>query len=430
MHALSSSRARTNCAAALSFLPVSAGTKSESRGVWCSRFQWARTKFGAGLGVLAVVALTLSFGVEQASAQTRTPGIDVSRFQGNINWTSVRNSGVRYAFAQATRGLTSPNANFVANMNNGKAAGVYMSAYHYAFPADSTPEVQADHYWNLAGPHIKADAKSMMPMLDMEVWTGFVGATSYTDWANKWCNRIIAKAAAQGVVVKPIIYSNACGMCNLNSGISQWGAFVANYNGQNPNTGTPWSACSSCNRWGTWHFWQYTDTGSVPGISGNCDKDMFNGSVTTLVNNWVATSTGNPPPPPPGGVTVDNSNSGFSASSNWSTGTSAADKFGSDYRFHNTEAVSDLATWNASLNSSKNYNVYAWWSQGSNRTATASYTVVHSSGSTTVQKNQQTNGGSWQLLGNFHMNSGSNQVRLSCWTTTGFVVIADAIKWE
>jgi hypothetical protein len=47
-----------------------------------------------------------------------------------------------------------------------------------------------------------------------------------------------------------------------------------------------------------------------------------------------------------------------------------------------------------------------------------------------VQKNQQVNGGSWQLLGSWSMNAGTNQVRLSCWTTTGFVVIADAIKWE
>lgn len=381
----------------------------------------------AVLGFFAVATLILCFGVEQASAQTRTPGIDVSRYQGTINWTSVRNAGIRFAFAQATRGLTSPNANFVANMNNGKAAGVYMAAYHYAFPADSTPEVQADYFWNLAGPYIKADSKSLMPMLDMEVWSGYTGATSYTDWANKWCNRVISKAAAQGVSIKPIIYSSACSMCNFSSSISQWGAFVANYNGQSPNTGTPWSACSNCNRWGTWHFWQYTSTGSVSGITGNVDRDMFNGSLTTLQTNWIAKASG---PPPPGSVIVDNSNSGFSASANWSTGTSAADKYGTDYRYHNTQAVTDLATWTGSLASTKAYNVYAWWSQGTNRSASAPFTVVYGSSSATVQKNQQTNGGSWQLLGNWSMNSGSNQVRLSCWTTTGYVVLADAIKWE
>ena len=382
---------------------------------------------GAILGVFAVAVLSLFTSPDSASAQTRTPGIDVSRWQGTINWTSVRNAGKRFAFAQATRGLTSPNANFVANMTNGKAAGVYMAAYHYAFPADSTPEVQADYFWNLAGPYIKADGKSLMPMLDMEVWDGYVGATSYTNWANKWCDRVIANAAAEGVSVHPIIYSSACFMCNFNSNISQWGAFIANYNGQSPSTGNPWSACSSCNHWGTWHFWQHSSTGSVAGISGNVDLDMYNGSVTSLVNNWVATSTGTQPP---AAVIVDNSNGGFSASSNWSTGTSAADKYGPDFRYRNTGAVSDAATWTASLPTSKTYSVYAWWSQGSNRSATAPYIVDHNSGSATVQKNQQANGGSWQLLGSYAMSAGTNTVRLSCWTTTGFVVIADAIKWQ
>ncbi|MFN7138813.1 MAG: N-acetylmuramoyl-L-alanine amidase, partial [Limisphaerales bacterium] len=101
-----------------------------------------------------------------------------------------------------------------------------------------------------------------------------------------------------------------------------------------------------------------------------------------------------------------------------------------DYRFRNTQAVSDPATWTGNLPSSKSYKVYAWWSQGSNRSTTAPYIVNHSGGSTTVQRNQQTNGGSWQLLGTWNMNAGSNQVRLSCWTTTGFVVIADAVRWE
>lgn len=373
---------------------------------------------------MAAAALVLTAGTDNGIAQTRTPGIDVSRWQGTINWTQVRNSGIRFAFAQATRGLTSPNANFVPNMVNGKAAGVYMAAYHYAFPGDNSPQTEANYFWNLAGPYILADGLSLSPMLDMEVWTGHVGASSYTDWANQWCNAVIAKAAAQGVEIKPIIYTSACMACNFNSGIAQWGAFIANYNGQNPNTGTPWSACSSCNRWGTWHFWQYTDTGSVPGISGNVDRDMYNGSVTSLVNNWVAK------PLTTGPIIVDNNQSGFSASSNWSTGTSATDKYGSNYRFRSTAPVSDTATWTANLPTSKNYTVSAWWSQGTNRSATAPYIVYHSGGSTTVQKNQQTQGGGWRSLGTFYLNSGNNQVKLSCWTTTGYVVIADAIRWQ
>ena len=376
--------------------------------------------------VVAVVALTL--GASSQNAQARALGIDVSRFQGTINWTSVKNAGITFAWAQATRGLTSPNANFTANMVNGKAAGVYMGAYHYAFPGDNSAQTEADYFWNLAGPYIKADGKTLMPMLDMEVWTGHVGATSYTQWANQWCNAIIAKAAAKGVVVKPVIYISACAGCNFNSNLAVRGAWIANYNGQNPQTGTPWSTCSGCNVWGNgyWDFWQYTSSGSVAGITGNVDRDVFNGTLAELTAAWIATpsgTTGNP-------IILDNNNAGFSTVGVWQSGTSATDKFGTDYRFHETASISEPATWSANLSTTKSYNVSAWWSQGANRSATAPYIVYHSAGSTTVQVNQQANGGGWQLLGSWNMNSGNNEVKLSCWTTTGFVVIADAVKWE
>jgi hypothetical protein len=128
-------------------------------------------------------------------------------------------------------------------------------------------------------------------------------------------------------------------------------------------------------------------------------------------------------------VTVDNSNAGFSVVGTWSTGTSAADKYGSDYRFRNTQGVSEPATWAGNLTGAGTYSVQAWWSAGSNRSTTAPYIVYHSAGSTTANVNQQGNGGKWNVLGAFSLSSGANQVKLSCWTTTGFVVIADAVRW-
>lgn len=127
-------------------------------------------------------------------------------------------------------------------------------------------------------------------------------------------------------------------------------------------------------------------------------------------------------------IVVDNSDSGFTASANWSAGTSATDKYGADYRFHNTGTVVDAAQWNFTLGATGNYEAYAWWSQGSNRAAAAPYIVYYAGGSSTVYKNQQANGGAWQSLGTFNMNSGANKVQLSAYATTGYVAIADAIK--
>ena len=70
-------------------------------------------------------------------------------------------------------------------MANGKAAGVQMGAYHYAEPGTNSPSTEADYFWNTAGSYILADGKTLMPMLDMEVFNGHVGATSYSEWAQR-----------------------------------------------------------------------------------------------------------------------------------------------------------------------------------------------------------------------------------------------------
>ena len=119
--------------------------------------------------------------------------------------------------------------------------------------------------------------------------------------------------------------------------------------------------------------------------------------------------------------------SGFTASTNWSTGTSAADKYGADYKYRSTIAASDSAVWtfNVGAKSGGSYDIYAWWPQGTNRSKTAPYVLPDNA---TVNVNQQANGGKWNLLGTKTLTSGSKTVKLSCWTTTGYIVVADAIK--
>ncbi len=135
--------------------------------------------------------------------------------------------------------------------------------------------------------------------------------------------------------------------------------------------------------------------------------------------------------PPPTTVIVDNSSAGFSVvGTSWASGSSSTDKYGSDYRYHSTEAISEPAQWTATLGTTKTYAVSAWWPQGSNRSTTAAYHITHAGGTTVVNVNQQANGGKWNALGSWSMNAGSNHVQLSCWTATGFIVVADAIQWQ
>ena len=168
------------------------------------------------------------------------------------------------------------------------------------------------------------------------------------------------------------------------------------------------------------------------GIFGGWTDQTTPGVSKFQMTTWTeGTVGGNPSTPPaslPTEVIVDNASAGFSTVGTWSTASSATDKYGTDYRYHSTAAVSESATWTANLTAGT-YQIYAWWSQGSNRSTTAPYIVSHSSGSTTVNKNQQAGGGSWQLLGTFNLNGGNNTVQLSCWTTTGYILVADAVRW-
>jgi hypothetical protein len=129
-------------------------------------------------------------------------------------------------------------------------------------------------------------------------------------------------------------------------------------------------------------------------------------------------------------IIIDNTSGSFSCSANWSTGTSSTDKYGTDYRYRSTAATTDPATWTPNIGTSGTYAVYAWWPQGTNRSSTAPYQVYYSGSYVTVSVNQQINGGKWNLLTTQSFGTGTGYpTKLSCWTTTGYVVMADAVRW-
>lgn len=132
--------------------------------------------------------------------------------------------------------------------------------------------------------------------------------------------------------------------------------------------------------------------------------------------------------PPVADIIIDNPQGTCSA--NWATSTSSTQKYGSDYRWRSTTAISDPFTWTPTIVTPGNYEVYAWWPASSNRSTTAPYIIYYNGGSANVPMNQQINGGQWNSLGTYNFAAGTTgNVKLSCWTTTGFVVCADAVKF-
>ena len=111
----------------------------------------------------------------------------------------------------------------------------------------------------------------------------------------------------------------------------------------------------------------------------------------------------------------------------------STDKYGGNYYFAGMpSSETKYAVWRPDITLERNYDVYAWYPQGSKRSAKAPYTVYWNGGSQAVQVNQQTNGGQWNLLtgGKPFAVGTSGYVKLSNKTgETGRVVIADATKF-
>lgn len=209
------------------------------------------------------------------------------------------------------------------------------------------------------------------------------------------------------------------GMVRNSSGVAIYPATVTIQSKSTKNSGTGFYGFTDLSTGA------YTVTATAAGYNpASANVTITAGRVTTC--NLTLTSGGG------GGteIIIDNTSGSFSCSSNWSTGTSSTDKYGVDYRYRSTQAVSDQATWTPNIGSSGTYAVYAWWPQGSNRSQSAPYTVYYSGGTTTVNCNQQINGGRWNLLTTQYFGTGTGYpTKLSCWTTTGYVVMADAIRW-
>ncbi|HLO48835.1 MAG TPA: GH25 family lysozyme, partial [Kamptonema sp.] len=184
-------------------------------------------------------------------------GIDVSSYQSNVNWQTVANSGIVFGFIKATEGATFVDDTFARNWAAMKAAGIQRGAYHFFRPATNV-QGQIDLYLKT----VKMEAGDLPAVLDVES-TGGLSATEI-------CNRmaIWLEAVEKATNIRPIIYTYPGFWDNLGTKrFSDYPLWIAHYT----SAQEPWVPGG----WSSWTFWQYTDSGSVPGVSGNVDVNIF-----------------------------------------------------------------------------------------------------------------------------------------------------------
>ncbi|MEG4839664.1 GH25 family lysozyme [Microcoleus sp. B9-D4] len=184
-------------------------------------------------------------------------GIDVSDYQPNVNWQAVARDGITFSFVKSTEGATFVAQTFARNWAAMKAAGIQRGAYHFFQPASSI-QGQIDLFLKT----VKLEPGDLPPVLDVET-TGDLSVDQLCDRAAIWL-----EAVEKATLMRPIIYTYPAFWDNLGTKrFADYPLWIAHYT----NAEEPWVPGG----WKTWTFWQYSDSGSVSGVSSNVDTNIF-----------------------------------------------------------------------------------------------------------------------------------------------------------
>lgn len=215
-----------------------------------------------------------SQGVVSPSFQSSPPpGVDVSHYQGTINWSSVKAAGIQFAWIKATEGTSYTDPEFSANYLHAYNNKVIRGAYHFARPDLSGGATQADFFASHGGAW-SADNLTLPGMLDLE--GGCYGKTQsgMQSWILNFYNEYKSRTTRDVVIYTSPSWWNTCtgGWSGMSTRSPLWVADWTTASNPTIPNGFPYAT-----------VWQYTDSGSVSGISGAVDRDRFNGDHTRLL---------------------------------------------------------------------------------------------------------------------------------------------------
>jgi lysozyme len=197
-------------------------------------------------------------------------GIDLSKWQGRVDWTSVKAAGTQFVFIKATEGGDHVDPKFIEHWYSAKRAGIPRGAYHFMYWCRPAEE-QAEWFRR----NVPQDPDALPPVLDLE-WNGH----------SRTCPRKVSRDEALAMThvmldamerhtgKRPIIYTDITFHADVLDGEFDdypfWVRSVAAEPHERYN-----------NR--RWTFWQFTTTGRVPGIDGDVDRNTFYGTD----NQWA-----------------------------------------------------------------------------------------------------------------------------------------------
>ncbi len=201
-------------------------------------------------------------------------GIDVSNWQGNINFTAVKNSGINIVYIKSSEGRSFIDPYFETNYTNAKANGLKVGFYHYV----TARTIQQAREQALFFARVIANKE-----VDCRL------AMDFEDFGNLSINQIneISKVFLETLKnitgSEVVIYSNSYSARTIfDSSLTKYPLWVANYGVSSPGPN---------GKWQTWVGWQFTSTGTVNGISGYVDKNQFTDGIFMNTPHKLPTPT-------------------------------------------------------------------------------------------------------------------------------------------
>lgn len=193
-------------------------------------------------------------------------GIDVSKWQGEIDWQAVRADGIHFAWIRVSDGAARPDPTFARNWQEAGRVGIARGAYQYFRPLED-PEEQADLLLAAMGP---PDSPRLPPVIDVEVSDG-VEPRELGRRIDRWAARVFAATG-----VRPVIYTSAKNWSALLAGSRRFRGhplWIAHYDVDCPSTPAAWRR---------WTIHQVSQEAQVSGIATAVDENRFHGTRRAL----------------------------------------------------------------------------------------------------------------------------------------------------
>ena len=211
----------------------------------------------AGLLAQAMLALAL-----EPSSRPLYAGMDISVYQGEVDFNAARDDGIEVVYIRAGYGSGGVDACLQSHYQGARAAGLHIGFYHFLY-ARTAEEARAEaRFFASQLSELTYDCR---PVLDIEELSGLSSAQA-SAIASAFLEELESLTGQT-----PMVYTSAYDASHvLDSSVARWPLWAADYGPSQPHVTANWTS---------WAGFQYTDRGTVSGVSGYVDRDSFTAEI-------------------------------------------------------------------------------------------------------------------------------------------------------